>query len=113
MELIRRARESLDNAGLDGVAIVAGTGAPSTRESISLCIDAYKCAWNALDRSIRSLFCPFSRAGADAALVVPSGYYGNILKADMSLLEQHIVDVAEASPIPVSVSSNLTVQPQR
>lgn len=80
--IVRAAREALDQAGLDNIAIVVGCGAPSTLESVKLCRDACE-------------------AGADAALIVPSGYYGEILKQNMNLLEQHFVDIAEASPIPV------------
>jgi L-threo-3-deoxy-hexylosonate aldolase len=101
MHLIRKAREGLDREGMGHIAIVAGTGAPSTRESISLCIDAHKSVQMPfLSKSIANPIMCHS-AGADAALVVPSGYYGNILKADMSLLEQHFVDISEASLIPV------------
>lgn len=100
MELIQRAREGLDEAGLANVAIVAGAGAPSTRESIELCIGAHKSVPNGFCSYNMLILCAY-RAGADAALIVPSGYYGGIYKANMSLLEQHFVDIAEASPIPV------------
>ena len=63
--------------------VIAGVGAPSTRETISLAYDAKK-------------------AGADYAMVIPPGYYAGALKADnMRALKQYFVDVSARSPIPV------------
>jgi len=40
-------------------------------------------------------------AGADFAIVIPSGYYAGALGREA--LKQYFVDVAEASPIPVMI----------
>lgn len=82
MTIIRAARAALDQAGLVHIPIVAGAGAASTLASIQLCKDACE-------------------AGADAVLIVPNGYYGGIFKQNLQLLEQHFVDIADTSPIPV------------
>jgi len=89
-DLIRTARKALDDAGLSDVAILAGAGAPSTLESTKNCYDA-------------------AEAGADAVLIVPSGYYGGILKQNTHLLEQHFVDIAESSPVPVMIYDSVYV----
>lgn len=70
------------------IPIVAGVGAPSTRETIALARDA-------------------AAAGADFVMVIPPGYYAGALKADVgggggsAALREYFVDVAEASPVPV------------
>jgi L-threo-3-deoxy-hexylosonate aldolase len=69
---------------LKNVPIVAGAGAASTRESIELCKDA-------------------AEAGADYVMVIPPGYYAGTLLADTSSIKKFFVDIAEASPVPVSV----------
>lgn len=82
-QLIRTARSALDKAGIEGVPIVAGVGAPSTRETISLARDA-------------------EIAGADFVMVIPPGYYaGELQKEAGRALSQFFVDVAAASPLPV------------
>ncbi|CAK7225628.1 hypothetical protein SCUCBS95973_005930 [Sporothrix curviconia] len=81
--LIKTARAALDDAGLREAVIVAGVGAPSTRETIQLACDA-------------------ADAGADFAMVLPSGYYAGQLQAKNSQpLRQFFIDVAHASPLPV------------
>jgi 4-hydroxy-2-oxoglutarate aldolase len=64
------------------MAIVAGVGAPSTRESIKLAKDA-------------------AAAGADFVMVIPPGYYAGALLANPDSLKSFFIDVAEASPVPV------------
>ncbi|KAI8301733.1 L-threo-3-deoxy-hexylosonate aldolase [Colletotrichum sp. SAR11_59] len=83
-QLIKTARASLDEGGLQHVPIVAGIGAPSTRETIELAKKAEK-------------------AGADYAMVLPPGYYGGQLgsPAGRLALTKFFIDVAEASPLPV------------
>lgn len=82
-QLVRTARSALDAEGLTDVPIVAGVGASSTRETVSLAHDA-------------------ASAGADYAMVIPPGYYaGQLQKNDSVAIKQFFVDVAEASPIPV------------
>ncbi|KAJ0293327.1 hypothetical protein CBS470a_001929 [Colletotrichum nupharicola] len=83
-QLIKTARSSLDEGGLQHVPIVAGIGAPSTRETIELAKKA-------------------EAAGADYAMVLPPGYYGGQLgsPAGRLALTKFFVDVAEASPLPV------------
>ncbi|KAF2001583.1 putative dihydrodipicolinate synthase [Amniculicola lignicola CBS 123094] len=80
--LIKAARETLDENGLQNVPIVAGAGASSTRESILLASQA-------------------ASAGADFVMVIPPGYYASTLIANHSSLIRFFVDVASASPIPV------------
>jgi 4-hydroxy-2-oxoglutarate aldolase len=82
--LIKTARQTLDASGLESVPIVAGVGAPSTKETIKLAHDA-------------------KEACADYAMVLPPGYYAGQLigPAGRKALMGYLVDVAEASPLPV------------
>lgn len=82
IQLIETARSALSSASLDHVPVVAGVGAPSTRESIQLAIDA-------------------KHAGADYAMVIPPGYYAGVLAKDRAALKKFFVDIANASPLPV------------
>lgn len=83
VSLIQTARAALNEAGLADAVIVAGVGAPSTRETIQLAHDA-------------------ADAGADFAMVLPSGYYAGQLQANGGrALRTFFVDVAAASPLPV------------
>lgn len=83
ISLIKTARAALDEAGLPDMPIMAGAGAPSTRETIQLARDA-------------------AEAGADHVIVVPCGYYNGLLTQDnFKALKQYFVDVAAGSPIPV------------
>ncbi|KAL1836768.1 hypothetical protein VTK73DRAFT_4929 [Phialemonium thermophilum] len=82
-QLISTARSALDACGLGHVPLVAGVGASSTRETISLACDA-------------------ADAGADFAMVIPPGYYaGQLQKEGGRALGQFFLDVAVASPIPI------------
>ena len=64
---------------------MAGVGAPSTRETISLAKDA-------------------AAAGADFALVIAPGYFAAALKAGgPAAVRRFFVDVAGQSPVPVYV----------
>ncbi len=76
LDLIERAARSR----ADGVAVIAGTGAESTRATIRRCVEA-------------------AAAGADAVLVKPPSYY----RARMSpaALRTYFVAVADGSPVPV------------
>jgi 4-hydroxy-2-oxoglutarate aldolase len=81
--LIRTAREALDEKGLKDVPIVAGVGAPSTRETLKLAHDA-------------------KEAGADFVMVLPPGYYAGALTSNGGeALKKYFIDVAEESPLPV------------
>ena len=82
--LIRAARNALDEAGLAEVPIIAGTGAGSTRETVELCLEA-------------------SDAGADAAIVIISGYFAGALAGHKKALKAFWTEVAEKSPIPVII----------
>ena len=82
MELIRTAREALDEVGLISMPIVAGVGTSSTRESIQLAHEA-------------------AEAGADFVMVIPPGYYSGALKANMAAIKNFFIDIAEASPVPL------------
>jgi L-threo-3-deoxy-hexylosonate aldolase len=66
--------------------IVAGIGASSTRESIELAKEA-------------------AEAGADFGMVIPPGYYAGALVSSPGALKQFFIDIAAASPIPMSVST--------
>lgn len=82
--LIHAGRKALDNAGLNHVPIIAGTGAGSTRETIELTSDA-------------------AAAGADYAIVIASGYFAGVLANNRLALKAFWVEVAEKSPIPVMI----------
>jgi len=82
--LIKAARKALNGVGLDHVPIIAGTGTGSTRETIELCEEA-------------------AEAGADAAIVIASGYFAGALAGNKKALKGFWADVAEKSPIPVLV----------
>ncbi|KAF2642720.1 putative dihydrodipicolinate synthase [Massarina eburnea CBS 473.64] len=82
--LIKVTRSTLDSCGLSKVPIVAGAGAPSTRESIVLAKEA-------------------AEAGADFVMVIPPGYYASTLRSNPESLKRFFVDIAEASPIPIIV----------
>jgi 4-hydroxy-2-oxoglutarate aldolase len=83
--VIRTTRAALDACGLHQVPIVAGVGAPSTRESIALARQAHA-------------------AGADHAMVIPPGYYAGALQGNGGeALKCFFVDIAAASPLPIIV----------
>ena len=82
LQLIHATRNALDGANFTTVPIIAGTAAGSTRETIRLTKDA-------------------AEAGADYAIVIPSGYYAGSL--DKKAIKGFFQDVAEASPIPVMI----------
>jgi L-threo-3-deoxy-hexylosonate aldolase len=84
IEIIQSSRAALDSAGFTTTPIVAGTGLGSTRETIK----------------VTKLS---AEAGADYAIVIPSGYYAGALANDRKALKQFFKDVSEASPIPVMV----------
>jgi 4-hydroxy-2-oxoglutarate aldolase len=88
VQLIQTARAALSVAGLDSVPIVAGVGAPSTRETLALARDA-------------------EAAGADYVMVIPPGYYAGALSPQSvrgrESLRRFFVDVAQASPLPVII----------
>ncbi|KAL2833861.1 putative dihydrodipicolinate synthase [Aspergillus cavernicola] len=83
-ELVKAARSALDEIQLHDVPVVAGAGAPSTRESIALCKAA-------------------AAAGADYVMVIPPGYYSGALLSDTKSIRNFFVDIAEASPVPVII----------
>ncbi|KAL4935245.1 hypothetical protein BDV06DRAFT_229007 [Aspergillus oleicola] len=83
-ELVTATRSALDEIKLYDVPVVAGAGAPSTRESIELCKEA-------------------AAAGADYVMVIPPGYYAGALLSNTSAIKDFFVQVAEASPVPVIV----------
>ena len=72
----------MDEIGLYKMPIVAGVGAPSTRESIQLSKQA-------------------SEAGADFVMAIPPGYYAGALLADTTAIKNFFVDIADNSPVPV------------
>lgn len=80
--LIKAARAALDDAGFISTPIIAGTGLGSTRATIDITKQA-------------------ASAGADYAIVIPSGYYAGAL--DRAALKAFFKEVSEESPIPVMV----------
>lgn len=82
--LIQTARKALDAASLPDVPIIAGTGTGSTRETIVLCNEA-------------------AGAGADAVIVITSGYFAGALAPDRNALKAFFAEVAEKSPLPVII----------
>ncbi|KAL2835354.1 putative dihydrodipicolinate synthase [Aspergillus pseudoustus] len=83
-QLVETARNALDEINLADVPVVAGAGAPSTRESIQLCREA-------------------AAAGADYVMVIPPGYYAGALLSDTRCIRDFFVQIAEASPVPVII----------
>ncbi|KAL4966483.1 dihydrodipicolinate synthase family protein [Aspergillus stella-maris] len=83
-DLISAARSALDEINLNHVPVVAGAGAPSTRESIELCKEV-------------------AAAGGDYVMVIPPGYYAGALLSNTSSIRDFFVQVAEASPVPVVI----------
>lgn len=82
--LIRAARKVLDAHGLTHLPVIAGTGAPSTRETIELTRQA-------------------AAAGADFVLVIASGYFAGALIPNRQALKDFWTEVALKSPIPVMI----------
>lgn len=82
--LIKTTRQALDDAGLDTIPIIAGTGSGSTRETAELCREA-------------------AEAGADAVIVIASGYFAGVLAGHKPALKAFFTEVAEKSPIPVII----------
>lgn len=82
--VIKATREALDSEGFPSLPIIAGTGVGSTRETALRTKEA-------------------ADAGADYAIVVPSGYFAAALGPDRKALKGFFRDVSEASPIPVMV----------
>ena len=83
-ELIKAARDALDEAGLNDVPLIAGTGAGSTRETLFLCNQA-------------------AQYGADATIVIASGYFAGVLANNRAALKAFWTEVAEKSPLPVII----------
>jgi 4-hydroxy-2-oxoglutarate aldolase len=72
--------ERAATARRDGTALIAGTGAESTRATIQLCVEAGK-------------------AGAEAVLVRAPAYFRGRMSPES--LRTHFLAVADASPVPV------------
>jgi len=82
--LIKATRQALDDAGFVHMPIIAGTGTGSTRETVQLCREA-------------------AQAGADATIVIASGYFAGVLAGNKEALKEYWTEVASKSPIPVMV----------
>ncbi|KAH8887611.1 aldolase [Thozetella sp. PMI_491] len=78
----RVTRSALDEAGFTHLPVIVGCGAPSTRETIQLCVEA-------------------AQAGGTHVLILPPSYYNSLVTND--LLLDHFRAVADASPIPVLI----------
>ncbi|KAH7326975.1 hypothetical protein BKA65DRAFT_461502 [Rhexocercosporidium sp. MPI-PUGE-AT-0058] len=84
IQLIKALRSSLDENGLHKTPIVAGVGATSTRETISIAKDA-------------------AAAGAEFVLVIAPSYYATALKANPTAIKRFFIDVASKSPVPLII----------
>ena len=84
VKLIQVARKVLNNASLNHIPIIAGTGAGSTRETVELTLQA-------------------ARAGADYAIVIASGYFAGTLGNDREALKAFWTEIADRSLIPVII----------
>jgi len=84
VQLVREARSALDEAGMTDVPIIAGTGMGSTKATIELTKEV-------------------ADAGADAGIVIASGYYAGSIAGDRKALKKFWMDVCEKSPIPVMI----------
>ncbi|KAH6867208.1 hypothetical protein B0T10DRAFT_53165 [Thelonectria olida] len=84
IQLIRAIRSALDENDLHQMPIVAGVGATSTRETISLAKDA-------------------AAAGAEFVLVIAPSYFASVLKAYPTAIKTFFIDVASKSPVPVVI----------
>ncbi|TFK96158.1 dihydrodipicolinate synthetase [Pterulicium gracile] len=78
--LIKVARKALDTRGLTHVPLIVGTGAPSLRETHELTKAA-------------------ADAGADAVIVIASGYFAGAMTKDS--LKDYFLQIAKRSPVPV------------
>lgn len=84
-QVVEAARQALDSdSNLSKIPLIVGTGASSTKETIQLTKEA-------------------AERGADFAMVITPGYFAGALHKEA--LKTFFVDVAEASPIPVSFFS--------
>jgi len=83
-QLITATRSALDNAGLESTPIIAGTGAGSLKETLELTREA-------------------AEAGADAVIVIASGYYAGVLVNNTKALYDFWYQAAEKSPVPVII----------
>ncbi len=84
VDLIKAARQALDDAGSKDIPIISGSGAGSTRETIELSKEA-------------------AAAGADYVIVIISGYFAGALAGNKKALKAFWSEVSEKSPIPVII----------
>jgi 4-hydroxy-2-oxoglutarate aldolase len=87
--ITKTTRQGLQRCGHGEMPILVGCGAPSTQQTIKLCIDA-------------------AESGGDFALVLPPSYYGTLLTKDAIL--DYFRTVADASPIPLVIYNFPAVQ---
>jgi len=83
-QLIHATRSALNDAGLKSTPIIAGTGAGSLKETLMLMKDA-------------------ADAGADAVIVITSGYFAGAIANDKKALYDFFHTIADKSPIPVFI----------
>jgi len=84
IQITKATRAVLDSNGFDHVLVIAGAGAQSVLEAVSLARDAHS-------------------AGADHILVLPPSYFASSLNADSVV--QYYSLVADKSPVPVIIYS--------
>ncbi|KAF8333129.1 dihydrodipicolinate synthetase [Cantharellus anzutake] len=84
IELIKVTRQLLDENGFQRLLIIAGAGAQSTLEAVTLSIDA-------------------ANAGADYVIVLSPGYFASSITPEAN--EGFYREVADYSPIPVIIYS--------
>ncbi|KDN37116.1 aldolase [Tilletiaria anomala UBC 951] len=84
--LIKAARSAFASNRLDGVPIIAGANGSSLKHSIELAYDA-------------------ASAGADAVIVIPSGYFAGVTNTSdgKAALREFYIELANHSPIPILI----------
>jgi 4-hydroxy-2-oxoglutarate aldolase len=84
--LVKSARAALQMHGLDAAPIIAGANGNSLKHSLELAIDA-------------------ANAGADAAIVLPTGYFASATNtpAGKAALKEYFVELSNRSPIPILI----------
>ncbi|KAK9459239.1 uncharacterized protein V1516DRAFT_708390 [Lipomyces oligophaga] len=82
--MVEAAREALDDNDLNDVPLLVGTGLGSARETI------------ALTKLV-------AKAGADAVIVIPPGYFAFAIGKDSNAIKDFFFQIFEASPVPVMI----------
>ena len=98
IRLIRFTRQSLDDARLKSIPIVAGVGGLSTRETVRLAHEASEAGASVTPEHRDTPACHL-HIDSDAGMVILPAYYAASLAADEDQIVQYFVDICEASPV--------------